>query len=213
MSLIARVDHEEYVLLPNATLLISIRSEDLDPNVPHHVRVTAPMLDDGGSGVVQLDGVWVDKGGELLGVDGSPLAEGAGSQKGGMETQNEVGSTHGHGWRGSLAGALRSHASSMLHEPDVGSMWDARVGRDGRKHTLLVVTDAHGSGIAGPASLDNATDDAHNLLSGVMGWASFVGEMFGADHSVLGLDGMCLVQHCIGGAGEPAGIGNLFFRT
>ena len=212
MSLVARVDHEEHILLPNATSLISVRSGDLDPNVPHHVRVTAPMLDDGGSGVVQLEGVWLDKGGELLGVDGSTPAEGMGSQKAGRETQNEGVRIDRSGWRGVLAGALQRHASSMLREPDVRSIWDARVAHDGRRHTLLVVTDAHVSGIAGPVSLDNATDDAHNLLSGVMGWASFVGEMFGADHSLLGLDGMCLVQHCIGGAGEPAGIGDLFFR-
>lgn len=50
------------------------------------------------------------------------------------------------------------------------------------------------------------------MLAGVMGWEYLLGEMFGADHVGIGVDGMCLTPDCIGGTGQPAGLGDVFFR-
>ena len=50
------------------------------------------------------------------------------------------------------------------------------------------------------------------LLAGGMGWEYLLGEIFGADHVGVGVDGMGLTQDCIGGVCEPSGIGDVFFR-
>ncbi|KAI9848609.1 MAG: hypothetical protein M1838_000481 [Thelocarpon superellum] len=73
ISLLARVDQEEYILLPNATSLIAIRLNDLDPNNPHEIRVIAPMAGTLGDSILAVKGIWLDQGGQLLRLPGSPL--------------------------------------------------------------------------------------------------------------------------------------------
>ena len=75
ISLLARVDDQEYILLPKSSSLVAIRSDDLDPSTKHHVRIIAPMTDDHGTGVIQLAGLWLSKGGTLVKVAGSLLNE------------------------------------------------------------------------------------------------------------------------------------------
>ena len=53
---------------------------------------------------------------------------------------------------------------------------------------------------------------ADGLLAGVMRWEYLLGEMFGVDHVTIGVDGMCLIQDCVGGTGNPSGMGDIFFR-
>jgi hypothetical protein len=53
---------------------------------------------------------------------------------------------------------------------------------------------------------------ASGILGGVMGWEYLIGEMFGSDHISIGMDGMCLMQDCIGGRGSPAGLADVFFQ-
>jgi hypothetical protein len=45
-----------------------------------------------------------------------------------------------------------------------------------------------------------------------MGWEYLLGEMFGSDHVTIGMYGMCLIQNCIGGAGSPIGLADVFFQ-
>jgi hypothetical protein len=53
---------------------------------------------------------------------------------------------------------------------------------------------------------------SHGILGGVMGWEYLLGEMFGAAHVTIGMDGMCLIQDCIGGRGRPVGLADVFFQ-
>ena len=79
-----------------------------------------------------------------------------------------------------------------------------------RKKILEVITDVPGSFRA--QHTGGRSGGADNVLAGVMGWEYLLGEMFGADHVGIGMDGMCLTQDCIGGVGFPAGLGDVFFR-
>lgn len=79
-----------------------------------------------------------------------------------------------------------------------------------RRKVLEVVTDSPGSFTRKQRS--QRSGGADGLLAGVMGWEYLLGEMFGADHVGIGVDGMCLTQDCIGGTGSPAGMGDVFFR-
>ena len=79
-----------------------------------------------------------------------------------------------------------------------------------RKKILEVITDVPGSFRAQHTS--GRSGGADNLLAGVMGWEYLLGEMFGADHVGIGMDGMCLTQDCVGGVGFPASLGDVFFR-
>ena len=54
VSLLARVDQEEYILLPNASALVSVCSDRLSEDEQHHIRIVAPMTDDQARGFVQL---------------------------------------------------------------------------------------------------------------------------------------------------------------
>lgn len=91
VSLLARVDDEEYVLLPNASGLVTVRV-DLERGAWHGVRVIAPMVDEMGveGGMVGFEGVWVDEGGKLLRVEG---VGGVGAGEGGRESAEPDGST------------------------------------------------------------------------------------------------------------------------
>ena len=79
-----------------------------------------------------------------------------------------------------------------------------------RKKILEVITDSPGS-LSG-RQRGRRTGGADGLLAGVMGWEYLLGEMFAADHVGIGVDGMCLTQNCVGGTGQPAGMGDVFFR-
>jgi hypothetical protein len=81
-----------------------------------------------------------------------------------------------------------------------------------QRKMLEIVTDLPGS---------RAGRDRHNdigtirgIVNGVMGWEFLIGEMFGSavDHVTIGMEGMCLVQDCIGGTGSPAGLADVFFQ-
>ena len=79
-----------------------------------------------------------------------------------------------------------------------------------RKKIVEIVTDSPGSFTR--KQQGKSGGGADGLMSGVMGWEYLLGEMFGADHVAIGVDGMCLTQDCIGGTGAPAGLGDVFFR-
>ena len=208
ISLLARVDDDEYVLLPNASLLVPVCSDNLDERREHHIRIIAPMTDDRGQGVIELEGVWVSKGGKLKKVAGSMFSEAYADEDLLMAENDIVGESHRAGLK-KVEKEGTKHADSQTATADNEEMWQKN---QERKKILEVVTDSPGSFASKQERHDRRPRGADRLLSGVMGWEYLLGEMFGVDHVGIGVDGMCLMQECIGGTGEPAGLGDVFFR-
>ncbi len=207
ISLLARIDQEEYVLLPNASALVSICHGELSLGSEHRIRIVAPMTDTHGQGILELEGLWLSKGGKLVRVEGSLLSEEFENEDEFRAENDQVGERH----RTGLKGLFRNNDQ---HENELG-----RTGSDDdkisslmqtRRKTLEIITDSPGS-FPGKRR-GGRTGGAAGLLAGVMGWEYLLGEMFGADHVSIGVEGMCLVQNCIGGVGQPNGLGDVFFR-
>lgn len=206
VSLLARMDQETYVLLPNASTLVSVSSGNLLPATEYHVRIVAPMIDDHGKGTVQLEGVWLSKGGKLLRVEGSLLSDEYADEDALHAQSDQIGERHRLGLSDMIKGSSRKfNAEKTLRpssEPEATSAT--------RKKILEVLTDYPGSygGRLNSTDIDN-TD---GLLGGETGWEYLLGEIFGVDHVGVSVDGMCLTHGCIGGTGQPTGIGDVFFR-
>ncbi|PQE04995.1 Mpv17 PMP22 protein [Rutstroemia sp. NJR-2017a BBW] len=83
-----------------------------------------------------------------------------------------------------------------------------------QRKMLEILTDMPGS-MTGRNRRKHHMDSsmASGILGGVMGWEYLIGEMFGSDHISIGMDGMCLMQDCIGGRGSPAGLADVFFQS
>ena len=206
ISLLARVDQEEYVLLPNASSLVAVCSGSLQRETEHNIRIIAPMTDDQGRGIIQLEGIWLSKGGQFERIEGSSISEDSGDEDPSSAQSDEVGEKHRTGLSKLLRGSGRG---GSVQQQEVLQDEKSRDFRDRRKN-LEVVTDTPGS--FGGRNRGKRTGGADGLLAGVMGWEYLLGEMFGVDHTAIGVDGMCLIQDCIGGAGQPAGLGDIFFR-
>ena len=206
VSLLARIDDEEYVLLPNSSSLVSVCLESLFRDQEHHIRIVAPMADDRGRGVVELEGLWLSKGGSLLKVVGSPLSEDYVDEDQLRAENDIIGEKHQ-----AALGELHSDGTNRFnhHHRHVNDE-DVIYASQERKKILEVITDSPGSFTV--KHRGSRVGGAHGLLGGVMGWEYLLGEMFGADHVSIGVDGMCLTQDCIGGTGSPAGVGDVFFR-
>lgn len=206
VSLLARVDQDEYVLLPNSSSLVSIRSKDLDPNVPHQIRIIVPMTDDCGKGVIQLEGIWLSKSGRLLRVKGSLLDEEFEEEDALGAESTKVGEKHRAGLHAIVKDGREKGTEEIARAQDE----EAQVTAENRKKILEVITDTPGS--LGGKNRGKRKGGADGLLAGVMGWEYLLGEMFGIDHVAIGVDGMCLIQDCIGAVGYPSGMGDVFFR-
>jgi hypothetical protein len=208
ISLLARLDSDEYTLLPNSSSLVAVRSGDLEPAQTHEVRIIAPMTDDSGSGIFELEGIWLDKGGRLLQVEGSQLEKTVADEDD-LEAENaEMGSKHQKGvWN-----LIKDPVDDILSANSVSS--DSGEDLEGyareRRKVLEVVTDTPGALVH--RTNHQRTGGSDGILGGVMGWEYLLGEMYSVDHVTVGVDGMCLTQECIGGTGEPAGMGDVFFR-
>ena len=204
ISLLARIDDQEYILLENSSALVSVLSDGLDRNKEHQVRIVAPMTDDHGRGVVELDGLWLSNGGTLSQVPGTLLSESSVDEDLPQAEDDHVGAKH------------KSGLNSIEHDSTGRDSWQKLVTNDDepmsmtqRRKILEVVTDSPGSFTGKRRRRSGGAD---GLLAGVMGWEYLLGEMFGADHIGIGVDGMCLTQDCIGGTGSPAGMGDVFFH-
>lgn len=207
VSLLARIDQDEYVLLPNASALVAICSGSLQRFAEHNIRIIAPMTDDHGKGVVQLEGIWLDKGAQFQRIEGTPFNDHPSDEDLLSAQSDEVGEKHRAGLARILQGRIRdgkAETQEVLKEDD--GIQDFR----DRRKLLEVVTDTPGS--SGRKKYGTRTGGADGLLAGVMGWEYLLGEMFGVDHVGIGVDGMCLTQECIGGVGWPDGMGDIFFR-
>ena len=207
ISLLARIDEEEYILLPNSTDLVAISIGDLSRSSPHDIRIIAPMTDDGGQGIFEFEGIWLEEGGRLLRVDGSQTEEIEYDEALDAESK-DIGKEHRRG-----LGRLWEKSEAVKAPVAPEALGDVDEGYDSleeKKRVLEVLTDTPGS--MGHRSSITRTGGSDGLLGGVMGWEYLLGEMFSIDHVGIGVDGMCLTQHCIGGTGEPAGLGDVFFR-
>ncbi|KAL8933389.1 MAG: hypothetical protein Q9216_006384 [Gyalolechia sp. 2 TL-2023] len=208
VSLLARVDQEEYVLLANASALVSICSSNLQRDAEHNVRIIAPMTDDHGKGVIQLEGIWLSKGGQFEPVEGTLPQDYSDDEDLLTAQSDEVGEKHRTGLSKLLKGSehgRRGDSQEVLKESE-----ELQDYRDRRK-LVEILSDTPGS--SGQRRNGTPNGGAHGLLAGVMGWEYLLGDMFGVDHVAIGVDGMCLTQHCIGGVGHPAGLGDIFFRS
>lgn len=206
--MLAEVDDQEYILLPHSSSLVTISSKGLDERIEHHVRVVAPMTDDHGLGVVELEGLWLSKGGKLVKVAGTLLSEDYVNEDLLNAENDQVGERHRSGLndieKDGTSKSGRQKTSDITEDDDL------LFTNQDRKKLLEVITDSPGS-FTGKQQ-GRRTGGADGLLSGVMGWEYLLGEMFGADHVGIGVDGICLMPDCIGGSGEPAGMGDVFFR-
>ena len=201
------MDDQEYVLLPNSSALVAIRSDDLDRDTEHHIRIVAPMTDDHGKGVVELNGLWLSKGGKLVKVAGSLLSEDYVDEDLLKAENDQIGEKHRTGLIDLEKGGSSSNANQQTQNEGEDDFFSVK---QDRKKILEVITDSPGS--FNGKSGGNQKGGAAGLMAGVMGWEYLLGEMFGADHVGIGVDGMCLTQDCIGGVGQPAGMGDVFFR-
>ena len=206
ISLLARVDQEEYVLLPNSSLLVSIRDNDLDPRLEHQIRIILPITDDHGNGVIQMEGVWLSKYGRLARIEGSTLDENLADEDALYAESASVGEKHQDGLKELLRSGRSSDSEGHKEEESQGVTSSLEY----RKKILEIITNAPGS----PSGMNKGKrrGGADGLLAGVMGWEYLLGEMFGVDHVTIGVDGMCLTQDCIGAVGTPSGLGDVFFR-
>ena len=211
VSLLARIDQEEYVLLPNASKLVSVRFKDLDVRSSHDVRIIAPMTDINGEGAIEFEGIWLDRGGRLVRVPGSQLAIEV-EEEDALHAENEnIGEKHRLGLS-RLHRGKPSHGQLAKSEEtvDPASYDESGRGYGEERKVLEIMTDTPGS--LGIANKSGRSGGGVGILGGVMGWEYLLGEMFSVDHVSLGIDGMCLTQSCIGGTGEPAALGDVFFR-
>lgn len=208
ISLLARVDQEEYVLLPNASALVAVCSGSLERDKEHNIRIIAPMTDDQGNGIVQLEGIWLSKGGQFERVEGTLLNDYSGDEDLLSAQSDDVGEKHRKGLTRLLKGS--GHGRTEEVQQILGKDEEYQDYRDRRK-LLEILTDTPGS--SGRKQHGTRTGGAHGLLAGVMAWEYLLGEMFSVDHVAIGVDGMCLTQNCIGGVGHPAGLGDIFFRS
>ncbi|KAL9595746.1 MAG: hypothetical protein Q9219_006244 [cf. Caloplaca sp. 3 TL-2023] len=191
VSLIARVDQEEYVLLPNASALVAICSGNLQRDAEHNIRIIAPMTDDHGRGILQLEGLWLSKGGQFEHIEGTPV-HGSSNDEDLSAESDQVGERHRTGLSKLLKGSenVRSGvAQEVLKESDESQDYRSR------RKMLEVLSDMPGS--SGRRKHSTRVGAAHGLLAGVLGWEYLLGEMFSIDHAAIAVDGMCLIQDCI----------------
>ena len=186
--------------MPNASALVTVCNHDLSESDEHYIRIIAPMTDNNGTGIVELEGIWLSKGGQLIRIEGTLDNEDP-------DDEDLLGAENGRVGRVRMGGPPESNDCSKGGKCNAE---DALLNEENRKKMLEVITDSPGSVPGNRRS--SRTGGADGLLAGVMGWEYLLGEIFGADHVGIGVDGMCLTQDCIGGVGQPNGIGDVFFR-
>ena len=165
------------------------------------------MINDGGKGIVELEGIWLSKGGTLDKVPGSVLKNDINDEDMPYAENDIVAEKH----RASLNEIETSDINRFRHSHHHWeSEEDLLLANRERMKVVEVITNSPGSFTR--KRLAHHAGRADELLAGVMGWEYLLGEMFGVDHVCIGTDGMCLTQHCYGGSGYPAGIGDAFFR-
>lgn len=199
--------------MPNASGLAAVRMNDLKKDQYHSVRIVAPMTDNGGKGVFQLDGLWLDQGGQLYPVEGS-IADTISEEMDAFDAEGNVAIGAQHRLR--FSELLRGHGSqdtTLLQTAEAPASQDDGQPQEfkRRKKLVEIVTDDPAN-FRGKKLRGERSGGTDGLLAGVMGWEYLVGEMFSVDHVCIGVEGMCLLHNCAGGTGSPSGLGDVFFR-
>ncbi|KAL8870193.1 MAG: hypothetical protein Q9174_003704 [Haloplaca sp. 1 TL-2023] len=206
ISLIYRTDRDDFRLHVNASGHVTIRSGSLNREDTHNIRVIAPMTDDRGKGIVQLEGIWLSKGGRFKWVD--RIVRPHDDDEDLLRAESDkVGEKHRKGLSQLLKGKSQD---PLLESPQDESKDQALMNFRDRKKLVEIITDNPGSFTR--RTEGKYTKGQYSLLDGVKGWEYLLGEMFHVDHVAIGVDGMCLIQDCVGGHGQPNGIGDVFFR-
>jgi hypothetical protein len=203
ISLLARVDDDEYHILPNASLTVPIRTGNLDAFIRHDIRIIAPMIRGCTVETLEVEGLWIDEAGQLLPfeaendsdnqISDSSLEEYAyepqsfkSSHRKMLEIITDLpGSASSKGGTGEKTASQRILGGVLGWEYLLGEMFGSdhvTIGMDVRVST--------------------------NRLSTCQDCASF--KLFFTDSSII--KGMCLIQDCIGGKGTPAGLADVFFQ-
>lgn len=172
ISLLAGVDSDEYVLLANSSNLVVICPNDLARDEKHNIRIGAPMTDDG-SGILELEGLWLSKGGQLLRVQGSLLSEEYINEDKLSAKNDQVGEKHRNGLHELIKGkGGPGKVKKPREEKDLPDLLQER------KRILEVITDSPGSFRSKHDVVRSGGSES--LFAGVMGWEYLLGEMFGA---------------------------------
>lgn len=66
ISLLVRVDNEQYTIFPNASSIVKVRYDELDPLERHYIRIIAPITKRNRTAVLQVNGIYIDGNGRLL---------------------------------------------------------------------------------------------------------------------------------------------------
>ena len=166
------------------------------------------MTDDHGVGVFELEGIWLSKGGRFERVEDSLSSEEYSDEDDLQAQSNQIGERHRYGLSKIISGR-RKPTSNVRQEVLKGSN-EVQGNIKKRRKALEVITDTPGA--FGGKSRGKRVGGTDGLLASVMGWEYLLGDMFSIDHVCISIEGMCLVQDCIGGIGQPVGLGDVFFR-
>ena len=169
------------------------------------IRVEAPLLDAHAMEIFEMEGLWLNLGGKLQKVEGSLVANNINGEDAFEAENNEVGKNH----RQKLQFLTPHRTQREPLSTDIQEEIDLDRLQHRRK-LVEVITDFPGS-YSGNHTLHRGSG-AHGVLAGAMGWESLLGEMFGADHVSIAIEGMCLIQNCVEAVDQPAGLGDVFFR-
>ena len=90
ISLLARIDDDEYLVLPNATSLVSVCRGNLNSLSRHEIRIIATMVGSDAVETLQIEGIWIDEGGHLLQCQDEQTAASPLSQQAKSTTQRRM---------------------------------------------------------------------------------------------------------------------------
>jgi len=196
VSLVSRVDHGEYRYFPQSGKgLVAIAAASLEPSQDHIIRIMAHGIDGEGHRGLEFEGLWLNNGGSLIS-----------SQRKKETARPEM-----------VSVAISMQPDKFAHEPHQSpkteevSKTESSGLSDNRseyfllfpRKTLEIVTDTPHTVRARPI---------HKSLAALERWSDLVGEMFGADHVSITVDGMCLTSPCLRGAAQSASVKDIFFR-
>ncbi|EPE26697.1 hypothetical protein GLAREA_02610 [Glarea lozoyensis ATCC 20868] len=66
ISLLVKVDDDDYLVFRDAASFVSVRNRNLNPLEKHAIRVIAPMVQDGRVETLQIEGIYLDKDAHLI---------------------------------------------------------------------------------------------------------------------------------------------------
>jgi hypothetical protein len=195
-SLVSRIDFgESRYFRQSGRWLVAITTGVLDPMSDHIVRITASSIDEDLHEAMKFEGVWLNEGGSLISSQAKKdptqprVILDAASLKSNKTPQGLQQSYDTSG----MENARRENLSAR-------ALWHPVMLP---RKTLEIVSDV---ALTVPAWIDKSS------LLALEGWQQLVGDMFGADHVTITMEGMCLTSPCINGAAQSATIKDAFFR-